>query len=431
MPPDKTASPVRPQTSDSLQVWLDYVSSVHWQNWDLGLARMHQLIDLMHLQQPAPQVYTVAGTNGKGSTCHALEAGLLALGYQVSCTLSPHIVRFNERFRINGAELDDASIVNALAAVDSARGDISLSYFEFASLAFLYVTQQAKVDAVVLEIGLGGRLDAFNAIDADVAVITSIGFDHEQYLGDTLDLIGAEKAGILRADQHVVLGPQMPDSVHARCAELGIEPLVYARDFEVTAQSDGQLDFRGHPLLSDVVVQTGNIAPQNIAVAAHALLPAYQQSGRAMTAQALLSSICQAQLAGRFELQSLHQRSWLLDVSHNVEGAQFLLQRMAVAGITVKAVLCGMLQDKHHQQFIAAIQQQFVVPWVMLDTQGERSLPGEVLAQIADRLGVAAQTAPDIEAGVTKLLSLTETHDVILCLGSFNLIEQFHNYASS
>ena len=233
----------RPGPNAALNDWLEYVSSVHWQNWDLGLERMHLMVQRMELQRPAANIYTVAGTNGKGSTCLALEAGLKAIGHRVACTLSPHIVRFNERFRVDGQEASDHAIIEALAAVDDARQDQSLSYFEFSALAFLYFAKQSRVDSLVLEIGLGGRLDAFNAIDADVAIITSIAFDHEQYLGDTLDQIGFEKAGIMRSGQEVVLGPGLPESVHQHAAKLGLQPLIYGQHFTWRQQhKDSQYD---------------------------------------------------------------------------------------------------------------------------------------------------------------------------------------------
>ena len=197
-----------------LNNWLAHISSQHEQVIDMGLCRMQDMVQRLDLACPAPKVITVAGTNGKGTTATAIEALLLAHGLSVGTTLSPHINRFNERIRISGVQASDAKICAAFAAVDAVRRDLPLTYFEFSALAALWCFKDAAVDVAILEIGLGGRLDAFNVVDADIAVITSIGLDHQEYLGDTRELIGAEKAGILRAgQQQVILGADMPQSV--------------------------------------------------------------------------------------------------------------------------------------------------------------------------------------------------------------------------
>ena len=181
----------------NLADWLDYIEDIHPSSWDLGLERIGAVADRLELRIPAPVSATVAGTNGKGSTCIVLEQALIAAGLSVGCTLSPHVHRFNERVRIDGVELDDAALCAAFEVIEAGRGDTLLTYFEFTSLAALHCFKQAAVDVAVLEIGLGGRLDAFNIVDADVAVITNIGIDHTDWLGETRELIGAEKAGVL------------------------------------------------------------------------------------------------------------------------------------------------------------------------------------------------------------------------------------------
>ncbi|MEM7098340.1 MAG: Mur ligase family protein [Pseudomonadota bacterium] len=431
---DKLASEqVQPQEGDALESWLAYVSSVHWKNWDLGLDRMHEMVQRMNLASPAPLVITVAGTNGKGSTCIAMEAGLSAGGLTVACTLSPHIVRFNERFRINGVEASDAEIVAALEVVEHARADLSLSYFEFSTLAFLWFAQSKGVDAVILEIGLGGRLDAFNAVDADIAVITSIDFDHEQYLGDTLNKIGAEKAGILRAGQHAVFGPDLPESVFLRANELHLNPVQYGHDFAVSKVGECTLEFSFGPELNPHVIRAwgnGNIAPQNISVAAAALQGVEQACARFHLSDETLAAMCNAYIRGRFDLVEALDRCWILDVAHNEQGAQFLLQRVQEQGLEIKAVMCGMLVDKHHHDFIKLLSSAIDGPWVFLDTLGERGHPGAELLASAPS-GVQGCVVSDMQQGVAEVLSCTDAQDVILCAGSFNLIEQFHNHVLS
>ena len=227
----------------NLSQWLDHIAAVHPQNIELGLGRIHQVALRLGLGRPAATVFTVAGTNGKGSTAVAIEAILLASGLRTGCYLSPHIERFNERFRINGVDCDDAAICAALARVErarieQARGEISLSYFEFATLAALALFNDANLgaglDAAILEVGLGGRLDAVNIIDADVAVITNIALDHEAWLGNTREAIGAEKAGILRPAAPLVYGEaELPESIARRARELAAPLYLSGRDFGI------------------------------------------------------------------------------------------------------------------------------------------------------------------------------------------------------
>ena len=197
------------QDGGELDRWLSFIQEQHVKDIDMGLDRMNLMIARLALTSPHYKVITVAGTNGKGSTCVATEQLLLSHGLRVGTTLSPHVFRFNERIRIQGEELSDRDICDSFKIIEDARDGLPLTYFEFSSLAALVVFGQADLDIAILEIGLGGRLDAFNVIDADVAVITSIGYDHQEFLGDSLEEIGAEKAGIFRSEQTVVLGEEL------------------------------------------------------------------------------------------------------------------------------------------------------------------------------------------------------------------------------
>ncbi len=188
----------RPDATAGLADWLHYLESLHAKTIDLGLERVKAVAERLALHLDAV-TFTVGGTNGKGSTCAMLEAILLAAGYRVGLYTSPHLIDFNERARVNGEIASDAALIEQFVAVEAARGDTSLTYFEFTTLAILRLFSQAKLDAVVLEVGLGGRLDAVNIIDADVAIVTSVDLDHMDYLGDTREKIGFEKAHIYRA----------------------------------------------------------------------------------------------------------------------------------------------------------------------------------------------------------------------------------------
>ena len=195
-----------PQATSPLATWLSYLEHLHSKTIDLGLARVSEVAGQMDIVKPAPFVFTVAGTNGKGTTCRTLETVLMAAGYKVGVYSSPHLVRYTERVRIQGAELPEAAHTASFAEIEAARGDISLTYFEYGTLSALWLFKQAQLDVVILEVGLGGRLDATNIVDADVAVVTSIALDHTDWLGPDRESIGREKAGIFRAGKPAVVG---------------------------------------------------------------------------------------------------------------------------------------------------------------------------------------------------------------------------------
>lgn len=216
----------------SLAEWLALQEAAHPKSIDLGLARVGAVARRLGIDRPQCAVITVGGTNGKGSTVAHLEALWLAAGRSVGLFTSPHFLRYNERIRIDGVEAEDAAIVAAFERIEAARGATSLTFFEYNTLAALQLFREQGVELALLEVGLGGRLDATNLVAADVAVVCSVGFDHRDWLGDTLEEIGAEKAGIFRAGRPAVLGtPHMPSSVYAAIARLGAKPIVAERDF--------------------------------------------------------------------------------------------------------------------------------------------------------------------------------------------------------
>lgn len=403
---------------ESLDTWLDHISSQHWQSVDMGLERMQVMVERLALQRPANRVITVAGTNGKGSTCVACEAFLLHQGLRVGVTLSPHISRFNERMRIDGQELDDRTICNSFAAVEDARQDLPLTYFEFSALAALHCFKHAQVDVAVLEIGLGGRLDAFNAIDADVAVITSIGLDHEAFLGDTRDLIGYEKAGILRPGQQVVLGRGMPDTVLERCRALELNPEIVGTDVDCSVESDGTWHLmRG----GEVIVQgipANQCAPDNLLLGYLAVAQMWH-----LPPSVVRSTAPRVALRGRFEKVSRRGRSWLLDVAHNPASAAFLCAQLQARGLHPRMIVCAMLRDKDHRGVYDALAASFDAPWRILDSSGARGMSAtELAAQLPASRSTVATSWSEVLAEVS---SATLPGDVILVFGSFNVIEQF------
>lgn len=224
----------------TLEQWLAYQQGVHPRAMDFTLERMRTLLGALDLATPRARVITVGGTNGKGSVTATLEAVARAGGLRVGLYTSPHLSRYTERIRLDGAEIDEPTLVAVFERIEAARGDTTLTYFEYGTLAALAAFADADVDLAILEVGLGGRLDAVNAIDADVAVVVSISLDHTEYLGDTLEAIGREKAGIFRAGRPALYGSlAMPASVAAEAARVGARLERLGTDFRAVVAADG------------------------------------------------------------------------------------------------------------------------------------------------------------------------------------------------
>jgi dihydrofolate synthase/folylpolyglutamate synthase len=399
----------------TLDGWLAFIGEQHTETIDMGLDRMHAMVARLDLDRPAGSVITVAGTNGKGSTTVAIEQILLAHGVSVGATLSPHIVRFNERVRLNGGEASDTELCEAFAAIDSARAGVPLTYFEFGALAALWCFRRAEVAVAVLEIGLGGRLDAFNAIDADVGVVTSIGHDHQEYLGDTLELIGREKAGIFRAGQSVVLGQAMPASVLDACASLGVRPRVSGEDFRFSL-NDARPTWRYVDADLELDAPLGALAPHNLALALAAC-----QAVTALDATRCATAMATVKLPGRMQEIALDGRRFVFDVAHNEEGARFLGRELEARGLRPQLIACAMLEGKPHRAVHAAIADAVSAPWVLFGTRGERSLSSR---ELACSMNTDAICVDDFAAVREHVRSATGPGDVILVFGSFNAVEQ-------
>ena len=395
----------------NLNDWLEYIESIHPKSWDLGLDRIGAVADRLNLRAPAPTSIIVAGTNGKGSTCVQLEQILLAAGLSVGCTLSPHVHAFNERVRIDGRELDDASLCAAFDVIEAGRGDILLTYFEFTSLAALHCFKQAAVDVAVLEIGLGGRLDAFNIVDAEIAVITNIGIDHTDYLGDTRELIGAEKAGVLRPGQHVVLGPDMPASVRQRADAATRDCVRLGHEIRFDWRPAGRWRLRLQNRTLDEL-PVGRLPVVNCALAVAAA-----NAVRPLDEHAIRAGIEGAWMPGRCEEITARGRRWLVDVAHNPLGAGYLRDELArrYPGVRVVAVL-GTLADKDAQGVFEALD-DVVSDWVLVDVPPPRGLTAAALAERSR--GRQATISGAVAEGLATAGSLAKPEDVILVFGSF------------
>ena len=401
----------------TLAAWLDRIGSEHPRGVERGLDRIRIVADRLGVVPPAAKTIVVAGTNGKGSTTAFAEHLLLAAGYRVGTTTSPHLHRFNERIRVNGREVDDATIVGAFESIESRRGEIDLSYFEYATLAALFVMSRAALDYAVLEVGLGGRLDAVNVVDADVAVITSIALDHQQYLGATRELIGGEKAGVMRARVPVVSGePNPPASIIDHARELGAPMFVEGRDFGHGGGRIWVLTHDGHRRTLELGGSC--VDPVNVATAAMAVY----QSGCSLTRSMVAAAARTVRNPGRIEVVGHGDRTWILDVAHNPHAAAFLADRLRSLSTdrTIRAVV-GCLEDKDIAGIVAPLRRR-VAEFAYADTSTPRGRAGSSLrAEVGDSDAFAG-TLDDV---LDHLLARCQNDDdVILALGSFDVVER-------
>lgn len=406
-----------------LEAWLVRIGIEHPRGVKRGLEHVREVAAKLDVLPPAATTIVVAGTNGKGSTTAFAEQLLLAGGRSVGTTMSPHVHRFNERIRIGGADLGDASIVDALEAVDGARGDIELSYFEYAVLAALVAIRRAEVDVAVLEIGLGGRLDAVNVVDADVAVITSIGLDHQEYLGDTRELIGAEKAGIVRQSRPLVFGDRSPPAAVLDRARALRAPVYRAgRDF---GSGSRELWFveRGQPIRFAYPRERAAAGgePAIDAVNAATALQAVRLTGQVPSQDHVDAAAAKARNAGRFEVVEAGGATWVLDVAHNPDGARFLARQLRerFAGRHIHAII-GCLGDKDVAGIVAALRPA-VTEMAFADTGTARGRSGDSARRAARE---PAAFAGSLEGAMAHFRSRRDPNGVILVCGSFDLVER-------
>ena len=376
----------------------------------------------------------MAGTNGKGSCALFAEAALKASGLKVGTTLSPHLVRFNERIRLNGREASDERICEALQAIELARGDIDLSYFEHVILAALFAFDKAQVDAWVLEVGLGGRLDAVNVVDADVAIISSIGLEHTDWLGNSLDAIGREKAGILRPGKPLVCGSDsMPKSVFSQADKLGCTLYLPGKGFRY-ATTEAGFDFEadiGQFKASWKALPMPRVAPENAATALMASLLLLGDVGGDLIQRPAVESACQIAVnPGRLERRELDGTSLVLDLAHNPDAARFLraqLARETALGRT--RALAGFLADKDIAGTVAALE-GLVDEWHFVPTPGARGRSAQETGELARRAleGAPIRLHQNVRAAIGELKGVSCASDRLLVFGSFATVGEARKF---
>ncbi len=409
----------------TLPEWLAYCEQLHSKNIDMGLERVRAVADRMGLCFTCP-VITVAGTNGKGSTCAMLESILGQAGYKTGVYSSPHLVHFEERLRLNGVSVSADALVTGFAAVEKARlqlEPVSLSYFEFSTLAIFDVMQRAELDAVILEVGLGGRLDAVNIIDTDCAIITSIDLDHMELLGHDRETIGYEKAGIMRTGRPVVVSdPVPPQSVLDRALEVGADLWRVGEDFNISGDKQ-QWGWAGrgrrysglaYPALrgaNQLVNAAGVLAALT---ALRELLP--------VTAQAVRNGLAFVELPGRFQIIP-GQPTLVLDVAHNPHSVAALAANLDAMGFfpTTHAIF-GAMADKDLSPMLAKVA-PVLDRWYFTDLPTERAASGAAL-QLAwqaqnTRKDASAQAFVSPSEALKAAIAAADPADRIVVFGSF------------
>ena len=374
---------------DSLNEWLEYLESMHPVAIDMGLERVATVGARLDLRFDCP-VITVGGTNGKGSTCAMLESMLMQGSYRVGLYTSPHILDFNERARIDGHSVSDAVFCDAFAAVEAVRGDISLTYFEFTTLAILKLFADAKLDAVILEVGLGGRLDAVNIIDPDVAIVTSVDLDHQQYLGDTREKIGFEKAGIFRPQRAAICSdPSPPQSLIEHANAIGADLWLFGRDFNYSGDrqqwSYGGRAVRRHALAYPSLRGANQLLNASAALAALEVL----RDRLPLGAQEIRAGLVLVELPGRFQVLP-GRPAVILDVAHNPHAAATLAQNLDQMGFfPYTYAVFGAMSDKDVSGILSHLKDK-IDHWYFCDLPLPRAASAESLASALSDAGFVA-----------------------------------------
>jgi dihydrofolate synthase/folylpolyglutamate synthase len=411
----------------TLPDWLALIESRHAETHiDMGLDRVRAVKERMNLQFECP-VIMVAGTNGKGSTCAMLESILLHAGYRVGLYIKPHFLDFNERARLNGEMATDAMLVEAFNYVEAQRGDVSLTYFEFTTLAIMHLISKAGVDVAILEVGLGGRLDAVNVVDADVAIVTSIDIDHKDYLGDTREEIGFEKAGIFRPGKAAICSdPLAPQSLIDHAAAIGADLWLIGRDFNFQGDqqqwSYGGRTQRRNSLAYPALRGANQLLNASAALAALEALRMQLPAG----AQEVRTGLALVELPGRFQVLP-GRPTTVLDVAHNPHASATLAQNLGNMGFhRYTYAVFGIMEDKDIDGVLAPMA-GLIDHWCLADLDSPRSARSAELGKKVAALRPAGAKEGDFSvtafadpaAAFANAVSRAEENDRIVVFGSF------------
>jgi dihydrofolate synthase/folylpolyglutamate synthase len=441
----------------SLATWLAAIEAGHPTEIDMGLERVATVAQLLNIDFGKLTVITVAGTNGKGTTCAMIEATCIEAGLSVGVYGSPHIIAFNERIRLNGKDASDQQICNAFEQICEVKKLISLTYFEYATLAALLLFVKAKLDIVILEVGLGGRLDATNIVDADISVLTSIGLDHQDYLGDTLEQIASEKAGIVKAHKRCVIGyAEEYNNAAKNIDALQNQVLKRSADFDFAvnnasssgatssqARYNGWVEY-GHQR-RDFYWNVGHIPAANIMTALASLTflsgvlaekprknDAAQQRLEVLLSEPerISTLINQVKLPGRAQMVNASPLI-MLDVAHNEAAAQYLCEKIGTFDFSRCHIVIGMLKDKNIEQTIAALS-SIKAKWYCADLPSARGEKGTRLLNALPQVSkVGHAQYASVELALQSAIEQASNTDMIVVLGSFLTVAGATQYLSS
>jgi len=413
-------------SAETLNDWLTHLEKLHPNAIELGLTRITEVGKRLNLINFDGKVITVAGTNGKGTTCAYLEKILIDAGFKVGVYSSPHIHRYNERLRINFNELNDQQHCAAFAVIEKARAEISLSYFEYATLACLYLLQQQKCDYILLEVGLGGRLDATNMVESDISVITTIGIDHIDWLGSDREVIGFEKAGVFRSNKPAICGELVaPQSISDHAHKISSKLKLAGKDFKFELIDKYNWSWSGKQTLSPIK-QT--LMPMQNASTALAVIETLELN---IQPEQLIQSIETASLAGRLQSISGYNCDFYVDVAHNPQSAEYLasqlkrLKELKDQNCKVHAVV-GMLSDKDMMATLSVINSQ-ISDYSFVNLDCYRGASAEVLHQAymkSENNNHHVSFYKNVSTAVDVVVNNSHPSDIIIVFGSFHTVSE-------
>lgn len=415
-----------PRGCGDLAIWLAWQESAHAKAWDLGLERIGAVWQALGAPRIADHVITVAGTNGKGSTVAFTEALCIAHNVSVASLTSPHLLDYRERVRFDGQKVPAADLCAAFDAIDAARGDISLTYFEWNALAAFWLMAKRHPQVAVLEVGLGGRLDAVNLIDADAVIFTRIGLDHTDWLGDSVDKIAREKGGVLRNGQTVAFADKHPSPVLLEMAKMqaqllwrfGAELQVIDKETSLDVNVPGFQDSIAAPARMPGQHQHGHLA------AALAVLGQWFS----LRAQAVNDAMRAVQVTGRLMPLVRNDDHWLIDVAHNADSAEVLAAHLQTLRSHYQriVILCGMLRDKDRQT-VFRILDEFADVWVLAGLPGERGSTVDELQAQAQAAGIhhdKLHLCANVHDALHEIEKIRKPGDLQVVMGSFVTVSQ-------
>jgi len=406
---------------DNLPEWLEWQEELHFTAMELGLDRCTAVAENMGLLNPDFTVISVAGTNGKGSSVTMMESILGNSGYKTGCYTSPHLIRYNERIKLDGVEVSDEMLCESFSRIDHARGDITLTYFEFGTLAALDIFHQANIDVALLEVGLGGRLDAVNCLDADVALVTSIDLDHMQWLGPDRETIGREKAGIFRGDKSAICSdPHPPETVLQYAEEIGATLYIPGRDFNYQLSED-HWSWQWDSVIYENLPRPDQYNSCQIQNAAGVLMVLNTLTSKLpIKAGAIEKGLENFSLIGRFQMLT-EGTQIILDVAHNNQSAKMLVHNLKQFPNSGKThIIIGMLKDKDRNSILSELI-EIADYWHTVTISNPRGTDSETIKNELLDLGVTVPISESDTVANTflKLQKETGMHDRIVVTGSF------------